>query len=294
MGEVVFHDRMWILGGYTPARINDVWCSPDGRSWQLVTASASWPPRNLPCAVVHRDRIWLYGGFSPQNTAYADVWSSADGLSWDLVLPKAPWGARGAASAVVHGDRLWIMGGFDLQGFRHFGDLWCSEDGEHWEQVSACAPWGARAMQGSVAFAGRIWVIGGGEYNTARELNTVRDHGDVWCSADGERWECATPSAEWEPRRFHPCASWRERLWILGGYHLGNRNDVWCSEDGVHWSSGSSSAQRSGDPPPSSPPAPGRAPWPPRHEPGVLVFGDTLYLFGGYGERLYNDVWVAS
>lgn len=33
-GEVVFRDRMWIFGGYTPGLVADVWSSADGIEWR--------------------------------------------------------------------------------------------------------------------------------------------------------------------------------------------------------------------------------------------------------------------
>src|SRR5690348_1765971 len=50
-GEVVFKDQLWILGGWfdsftAPPR--DVWSSPDGKTWKLVTKEAPWKHSNLP------------------------------------------------------------------------------------------------------------------------------------------------------------------------------------------------------------------------------------------------------
>src|SRR5207247_11219 len=60
-GEVVFKDRMWILGGWfdsyhAPPR--DVWSSPDGKDWQLVAKQAPWIHSDLPMTLVFKDRMW--------------------------------------------------------------------------------------------------------------------------------------------------------------------------------------------------------------------------------------------
>jgi hypothetical protein len=65
-GEVVFKDRLWILGGWfdsftAPPR--DVWSSPDGKAWTLVTREAPWKHSDLPMALVFHDRMWLLGGW---------------------------------------------------------------------------------------------------------------------------------------------------------------------------------------------------------------------------------------
>ena len=60
---------------------------------------------------------------------------------------------------------------------------------------------------------------------------------------------------------------------MLGGSHYGNRRDVWHSTDGADW-------VRDGE-----------AAWSVRHEPGALVFEDRIWIIGGFGKTLYNDVW---
>src|SRR5690349_15484447 len=65
-GEVVFRDRLWLLGGWfdsysAPPR--DVWSSPDGKTWDLVTREAPWKSSDLPMTAVFHDRMWLMGGW---------------------------------------------------------------------------------------------------------------------------------------------------------------------------------------------------------------------------------------
>src|SRR5437868_15342085 len=53
-GEVVFKDRLWILGGWfnsfaAPPR--DVWSSADGKTWNLVAKEAPWKHSDLPMTV---------------------------------------------------------------------------------------------------------------------------------------------------------------------------------------------------------------------------------------------------
>jgi len=273
-GAVVHDGRMWLLGGYTPARVNDVWRSADGVTWECVTPSAPWEGRNLPCAVTHDGRMWVMGGVGATR-CYNDVWCSADGAQWQLVAAAAPWSPRCAASAVAHQGRMWVLGGMDLDGFAHHNDVWCSEDGCTWELVVGDAPWSPRAMHASVVFGDRIWVLGGGIYNTGYELNTVVDHSDVWCSDDGSHWTLVTAAAAWPARRFHGAAVCEGALWVIGGFALGNRNDVWWSEDGLEWQEAQADAV-----------------WAPRHAPACLVFGDVLRVIGGSGARLFDDVWT--
>src|ERR1700730_8761054 len=117
-GEVVFKDRLWILGGWfdsfsAPPR--DVWSSRDGRTWKLVTTEAPWKHSDLPMTLVFKDKMWLMGGWFngrlPGHGATNEVWSSTDGVHWEQVTKNARWSPRIAAGAVVFKGRMWILGG---------------------------------------------------------------------------------------------------------------------------------------------------------------------------------------
>ena len=111
-GEVVFRDRLWVLGGWfdsfsAPPR--DVWSSADGKTWKLVTKKAPWKHSDLPMTLVFKDRMWLMGGWYngrlAGHGASSEVWSSTDGAKWEQVTKKAGWSPRIAAGAVVFKDR---------------------------------------------------------------------------------------------------------------------------------------------------------------------------------------------
>src|SRR4051794_35954553 len=61
-GELVFKDRRWIFGGWfdsSHAPPRDVWSSPDGKNWKLVTKEAPWKHSDLPMTLVHDDKMWI-------------------------------------------------------------------------------------------------------------------------------------------------------------------------------------------------------------------------------------------
>ena len=283
-GHLVFNDRMWLIGGWTPHRIHDVWSSPDGVDWTRVTSCAPWCERNISRVVAFKDRMWLLGGCTGAH-AVADVWASADGGNWTRVTERAPWGPRACAGAVVFKGRIWLMGG-QVNTRRdetntHYSDVWSSDDGEHWTCTAADAPWGTRSMHSSVAFKDRMWVLGGGHYHDFSD-----NRSDVWSSPDGVRWERVLGEAPWVPRRFHESVVHDGAMWVVGGVHYGagkpyNRNDVWSSRDGEHWVE----ADR-------------HAPWTERHGVALFSFKDRLWVVGGCGEEgdrydiVHSDVWV--
>jgi hypothetical protein len=123
-GSAVFKGRIWILGGGTydtpraPTRLfyNDVWSSPDGRSWQRQVELAPWQPRQYHDVAVFDERLWVLEGYGGGNRN--DVWYSVDGLNW-YELPHTPWKPRHAASVFVHDGALWMVAGNNMQ-----SDVW--------------------------------------------------------------------------------------------------------------------------------------------------------------------------
>jgi len=123
-GNVVFKNRMWILGGGTydtpgaPERrfYNDVWSSGDGVKWKCHTRCAPWHPREYHDVAVFDGKMWVLEGWNQRNRN--DVWYSADGVDWHEV-PNTPWKPRHAASVFVYKDALWIVAGNNME-----SDVW--------------------------------------------------------------------------------------------------------------------------------------------------------------------------
>jgi hypothetical protein len=119
-GNVVFKDRIWILGGGTydtpkyPERnyYNDVWSSADGVHWERHTAAAPWAPRQYHDVAVFDGRMWVLEGYAKANRK--DVWHSADGVTWHEVQ-NTPWKPRHAASVFVFNDALWMVAGNNME-----------------------------------------------------------------------------------------------------------------------------------------------------------------------------------
>ena len=123
-GNVVFNDRMWVLGGGTydtpkvPQRkfFNDVWSSADGVHWECHVTSAPWAPRQYHEVAVFDGRMWVLEGSTRGNRN--DVWYSSDGINW-YELPGTPWKPRHAASVFVHNQALWMVAGNNME-----SDVW--------------------------------------------------------------------------------------------------------------------------------------------------------------------------
>lgn len=285
-GLLSHRGRLWLLGGWNPRdkvhfpRIcnSEVWSSADGLDWTLEVLQAPWEGRHAAGYVVWRDRLWIVGGDANQGHYQDDVWCSADGVNWECVRTQVPWGPRALHCAVVFQDQLWVYGGQTMPGFapseeRFYQDVWRSPDGVNWEQVTGAAPWPSRNLTNmGLAFKDRLWILGGGTYETPGRPERVF-YNDVWSSPDGVMWEQHLQHAAWEPRQFHDCLVWDDRLWVLEGCRsdCGNRTDVWHSPDGRHWTEVPDT------------------PWLPRHAAGVCVHEGALWLVTG--NNLTSDVW---
>lgn len=282
-GEVVFNNKMWIIGGwdssFTPG-LRDVWNSQNGSEWEQIKATASWTHGDLSTTLVFQNKIWLMGGWSggrlPNASASNQVWSSSDGIKWNCVSGNAEWSPRFGAAGVVFKNRMWMMGGtgryFDGEKSDLKNDVWFSEDGERWVCATKQAPWEGRAFHCALVFDNKIWVMGGGNYLSAYEARN-----DVWNTEDGFHWNRITKAARWPGRIWFSAVEYRERMWILGGWSnnpLKNWNDVWYSRDGSNWKKLSTPSL-----------------WPERHEQSCLVYDDKIWVMGGNQYPLKNDVW---
>lgn len=120
-----------------------------------------------------------------------------------------------------------------------------------------------------VAFEGQLWAI---EPSATPKRSAFTE--------DGVSWAYRPADAAWGERYRPAVAFFKGRLWSLGGrsgsvqnstYH----NDVWSSEDGARWQLVAADAG-----------------WSPRWDHTALVFGERLWVIGGFGHDGYaNDIW---
>lgn len=282
-GEVVFRDRLWLLGGWfdsyhAPPR--DVWSSADGKAWQLITDNAPWKHSDLPMTVTFRDRLWLMGGWYngrlPGHSASNEVWSSTDGKQWEQATAAAGWTPRLASGLVTFRDRMWILGGIEDY---YFGtdsslknDVWSSADGKTWQQATAAAPWAPRAYHQAVTLGDKMYVLGGGNY-----VPKYAGHNDVWSSSDGVEWKQETAHAPWHERLWFSAVVYRDHIWVLGGWSNNpaqNWGDVWYSRDGREWKELKTPTT-----------------WKARHEHSAYVFQDQIIVAAGHAQPLSAEVW---
>ena len=281
--EVVFKDRMWIMGGWFDSFSeppSDVWNSADGKTWTQVTPRSPWKHSDFPMGMAFQDQIFLMGGWHngrlPDASASNHVWATPDGKEWQQVTPAAGWTPRMASACAVFKGKMWILGGTEKY---YFGDntnlkndVWSSEDGKTWTCETEHAGWSPRAYHQAVVMNDKLYVMGGGNY-----LPEYQVKNDVWCSEDGKTWTQLTEAAPWPPRIWSSSAVYRDHLWVIGGWSNNpsrNWNDVWYSADGKTWKQFQTPTI-----------------WKERHEHSVYVFQDAIWLAAGHAMPLSNEVW---
>ena len=269
-----------------PYFLETLMAQPEKVDWIQVTEQAAWAPRDSCGEVVYKGKLWLLGGwFNSNSIGPRDVWSSADGLDWTQATPTAGWQHGDLPTTLVHNGKMWFMGGWyagRLPQASASNQVWSSTDGARWECVTNNAGWSPRLGAAGVVFHGKMWTLGGVERYFDGEEHHLRN--DVWCSADGAKWEQATGNAPWAGRAFHGALTFQDKIWVFGG---GNYlptytgfNDIWNSPDGVHWS-------RVTD----------HAPWHPRIWFSTVVYRNRMWILGGWSNnpsKNWNDVWYTA
>jgi len=284
-GELVFKNRMCLLGGYIPQTSKDVWSSADGKKWKRGGDIPSRKGIDIPVACVFKGKMVV-----------ADLdgvlFSSADGRKWSVVADNPPWRGRDQAGCVVFDGRIWVMGG--RKDGMLLNDVWSSPDAVRWKLELKSAPWSRRMIHHTpVVLDGRIWLLGGGAIGP--DYYPFSAWNDIWSSADGKHWEQVLEHAPWAPRIWGSSAVYRDRMWVIGGFRSEptweNLGDAWYSADGKEWRRLETvpAIRHSGAN--NVPFVKEGAVWERRHEHSVFVHQGALWVAGGMIWPLMNDVW---
>ena len=222
---VAYQGRLYVLGGASGGRLNDVWSSAGGKVWKQETVTVGWTPRSGHQAVAYQGRLYVLGGPGDEGQEGQDVWSWADGEeNWRQDATEA-WPRRSFHQAVVHNGRLYVLGGYDEYNDESRHDVWSWADGENNWSFEGNADWPKRERHQAVSHNGRLYVLGG-DSNSGK-------YKDVWSSLDGKIWRVETEEAPWGKIEGHQVVSRDGMLYLMGGNFYNNA--VWSSGDGKSW-----------------------------------------------------------
>ncbi len=157
----------------------------------------------------------------------------------------------------------------------HPKGTWVSRDGKVWEKSPLPFSGMNSAYLPYVLHNGETWALGGLEGNYL----SFRVDPVIQLTQNHARWETKGRSASLPRVVFHAAASFRGRLWILGGFDGRHHSaEVWSSSDGLAWSRVAT------------------APWSPRAGSRAIVFRERLFLIGGgiIDGANANDVWSTA
>jgi hypothetical protein len=225
--SIVFHDRMWVLGGHTSTTIA---AFDGGTSWIRESSSAPFGRRGDFGLVEFEGRLWLIGGDRIVDTRdpavrdyFNDIWSSTDGKEWRLEVAEAPFSPRARFTCLVLNGRLWVIGGRRATGEPL--DIWSSEDGIAWRREGA--PREIINHQPGVLFQNAMWHVSG--YSGVPRV--------VVSSTDGIHWTTAGPAPmSTMTEELHTV--YQDQMWLIGGRYPGEvfkfrvSDEVWYSIDG--------------------------------------------------------------
>ncbi len=268
--NVVFDEKMWVIGGWDGKDRNDVWYSDNGVDWNRKINHAEFPSRMGHTCTVFDGRMWVIGGRDLQNNKLNDIWYSTNGSHWISAATNAPFEPRTNHSVLVFQNKLWLLGGVGIGGEQNLYDNWYSSDGIVWNRAPDWIDTNNLNHQlnfSHVVFDNKIWAIGGSNENS-----------EVWCTSNGTTWTQVTDHANFTPRRLHKIISFDNKIWILGGFTQSGELDIWSSSNGNNWT--------------ISAPMPTELKSHLRVDGfGVVEFQDSLWLLGGKHQINHSNVW---
>jgi len=176
-----------------------------------------------------------------------------------LVSATDSLGRSATATIRYRGERLFVVGG--LVGGTAVPTVLSSEDGAIWTSLGALPA--ARANGALVVYDDRMFYLGGLNAGGAPT-------NEVFSSSDGVTWT-QVGTLPITNTGFTSIVH-RGAMWIVGGATgAGDGVDTYHSTDGATWTAAAKIAG-------------------PRHEHDLISDGDTLYVLGGHGGALLDDV----
>lgn len=188
--------------------------------------------------------------------------------SWERLAEHAPYPESYNFPVHVAPDGRFIA--------LHPAGTWASRDGATWEKAPLPASGSNTAYLATVEHEGATWVLGRhtGSYAGFTIDPLIRR------TSDYIAWQDVGRSTTLPRLIFYAAVSFRDELWILGGYRDGREvAEVWRSANGVDWT-------RVAEAPP----------WSARSNASAVVFRGRMWLIGGgvIDGAIANDTWSSA
>lgn len=113
---VVLNDTLYVLGGLTASaiRVNEIWGSTDGITWEEVTPSGDvFTPRINHTVTAYNGKAFIIGGRAG-TTIYREIFYSENMETWtSYPLEDDDEDGIYSHSTLLYEDALWIFGGYN-------------------------------------------------------------------------------------------------------------------------------------------------------------------------------------
>jgi len=196
------------------------------------------------------------------------VTADPSAYKWDRLTEHAPYAPSYNYPVHVAPDGRFIA--------LHPDGTWASRDGAKWTKTTMPFSGMNSAYLGYVELNGATYALGKLKGNYVDfQIEPV-----IQRTRDYEKWEQIGTSPSLPHVIFYAAASFKNALWIVGGYD-GNAatSAVWKSDDGLVWTRVLE-----------------KAPWSARSGGNVIVFRGRMFLLGGgvIDGPQFNDVWSSA
>jgi len=182
----------------------------------------------------------------------APTLGSPTAYAWRMVADSAAFPGAYNFPVFTVGGAMWA---FHPQG------NWSSSDGRRWVRSPLPLSGLNSAYQKYVLLQDAVYALGTMTGNYLNLQLTSR----ITRTRDFRTWEVVAPESNLPMRVFYGGVTYRNRVWLLGGYDgQAYYDDVWTSADAVHWMRVTANAG-----------------WSPRNVDLAVVFKDRLWVIGG-------------
>lgn len=157
----------------TAVGYRDVWKSPNGRNWTLVTEQVPWSERALiHGSAVKNGYIYMIGGglkqiTDPLNPASetlverSDVWRTLDGVVWEKVTDNFGIQPRTHFSVTATESGCWVSDGSVGKQTNISAELYFAQDCAHFTAVDLPVGFLPRHASSMVEFKGQLVIAAG-------------------------------------------------------------------------------------------------------------------------------------
>ncbi len=276
-----FNGSLFMMGGYNPQVLKDIWETNDGRNWSQKATSMPETDDNTSQGSVfftppvefndgHQNAEWMLAGpyvnsggdLNPQGLFVApNIWYSTDGVSWGVVDPDPP----DVGPLVVNNNKLFLIG----------------TDGV-WVYQNNGPPTVIPTPTSTPTFTPTFTFTPSPTF-TRTFTNTKTDTFTSTPTSTPLRdtWNPVSPTPGLDPRESGPLVVQGGSLVLLGG-HASFHNDLWYSNDGLTWTQGLDAgfSGRYGHTALTFDPAT-----------GLDDDNSSIWVLGGFDGASQNDVW---